>query len=130
MQPSKLQGLGYAESDFPVNSAEWDKFLNRPRELTERIWKIALPKLKALIEQERADRIRAAFEARLNERHAEVQPYYANFVRRVHTDIRPFMPNLFSARHMPSLLVLNSANDAQTRVTLRRFSHRSSTRCS
>lgn len=90
--------------------------------LSNIVWKLALPKLKALIEQERAERIRAAFEARLNERRAEVQPYYANFVQRVPADIRPFMPNLFDACHMPSLLELTSANDAQTKVTLSRFS--------
>lgn len=85
------------------------------------VWRTALPKLRALIDQERADRESEAFEARLKERSSEIEPYYTNFVQRVPTDIRPFMPNLFDACRLPSLAELASTNDAHDEVTLTRF---------
>ncbi|KAI0684347.1 hypothetical protein C8Q76DRAFT_314579 [Earliella scabrosa] len=101
----KLRNMGYAEEDFPVNDA-WNKILNQPRALTDRIWATALPKLKALI-----------VEVQLKKRWEEIGPYYADLVDRAPEDIRPFMPNLHDACLLPCLAVLASAADRSVPVT-------------
>ncbi|RDX47722.1 hypothetical protein OH76DRAFT_709802 [Lentinus brumalis] len=117
----KLLSLGYDEGDFPVNNGAWDKILNQPTKLNDRIWKTARPKLLKLIDQEREDRLRAEFEARLKERQTELAPYYHHFVKTIPESDRPFMPNLHDACALPCVAAILSANNAETPVTLPRF---------
>ncbi|RPD67471.1 hypothetical protein L226DRAFT_136938 [Lentinus tigrinus ALCF2SS1-7] len=116
----KLFELGYSEDDFPVRNVVWDKILKQPVKLNDQIWTDARPKLEALIEQKRQDRLQAAFEARLKERRVELAPYYEDFLKTVPETERPFMPNLYDAGALPCMAAVLSENNAETPVTLAR----------
>ncbi|KAH9884932.1 hypothetical protein C8Q73DRAFT_784866 [Cubamyces lactineus] len=116
----KLEGLGYTPSDYPDSDA-WNKILNQPRELTDRIWTTVRPKLEALIKQKREDDGHAQFEARLKERFAEFQPIYEEFIRLVLQDhVRDFAPNWTDACRLPCIVELASSDGAFPRVTFER----------
>ncbi|KAL1944343.1 hypothetical protein VTO73DRAFT_3528 [Trametes versicolor] len=113
----RLGALGYTADDYPNNDA-WKKILDRPTRLTERIWKTALPKLRALIDQKRVDDGQAAFEQRLEQRRAEFQPFYEDFLQNTLSDAdREFAPNWHDACALPSVHGLLNENRATVIVT-------------
>ncbi|KAI0355494.1 hypothetical protein OH77DRAFT_1521046 [Trametes cingulata] len=117
----KLLQLGYTPADYPDNDA-WKKILTQPKRLTDRIWNTARPKLIALIEQKREDDRKAAFEARLRERRAELKPLYDAFLQNGLSEIdRQFAPNWYDACLLPSLVELASENDATLALTPERL---------
>ncbi|KAJ8454411.1 hypothetical protein ONZ51_g13036 [Trametes cubensis] len=112
----KLEALGYNHTDYPDNDA-WNKIVNQPRELTDRIWKVSRPKLEALIKQQREDDRRAEFEARLRERYAEFRPIYEEFIHVALPDhIRDFAPNWADACRLPCIVELASSDGAFPRI--------------
>ncbi|KAI0737836.1 hypothetical protein C8Q80DRAFT_1211185 [Daedaleopsis nitida] len=117
----KLSELGYSEADYPENEA-WDKIFDQRIKLTDRIWKNIRPKLEELLEQEKNDRITAAFDARVEQRRKEIHVFYEAFVdRNFEPDARTFLPNLCDAGFLPSATELATANDAQDVITENRF---------
>lgn len=76
-------------------------------------WKYLRPKLKALIQEEKERRVRAAFDDRVTHRMGQIAGFFDNFFVDIPDEQRCLLPNEFDACHLPSLLALAQQNDAQ-----------------
>ncbi|PIL34392.1 hypothetical protein GSI_03167 [Ganoderma sinense ZZ0214-1] len=110
----RLQELGYAEDDFPEDQEAWDKLVDQPKPLTDRIWNNIRPKLEELLATEKKRRAQEAFEHRVNQRLDTLIQWYDEYMGDHFTDAeRSLMPNHYDARKLPSLLSLAQADDGQ-----------------
>ncbi|KAM5540116.1 hypothetical protein V8D89_006256, partial [Ganoderma adspersum] len=113
---ARLQELGYTEDEFPEDeqAAAWEKLVNQPKPLTDRIWNNLLPKLEELLSLEQYRRTQEAFEERVDDRLDLIVLWYDEYIEENLTDSeRRLMPNLCDARELPNLLALAQSNDAQ-----------------
>ncbi|KAI0737850.1 hypothetical protein C8Q80DRAFT_1276259 [Daedaleopsis nitida] len=99
----KLSELGYSEADYPRNEA-WSKILDQ-RTKESRIANI-LPKLEELLEQDKNDRIAAAFRARVKQRCKEIHVFYETFLRHLYDAGQPLALRPSSTHGPSSLLIL------------------------
>ncbi|KAM5540097.1 hypothetical protein V8D89_006237 [Ganoderma adspersum] len=110
----RLQELGYTEDDFPEGQEAWDKLVDQPKLLTDRIWNNIRPKLEELLAVEKEHRAQEAFVVRVNERLDVIIQWYDDYIKDHLEDAeRSLMPNHYDARKLPSLLSLAQADDAQ-----------------
>ncbi|KAI1789090.1 hypothetical protein LXA43DRAFT_595501 [Ganoderma leucocontextum] len=118
----RLQELGYTEDDFPEGEEAWDKLVDQPKVLTDRIWNNVRPKLEEQLAIEKDRRTQEAFEDRVDDRLEVIVQWYDEYIEENLTDIeRSLMPNLCDARELPSLVALAQTNDAQGDVPREAF---------
>lgn len=77
------------------------------------VWHNIQPKLEALLEEEKARRMKDAFEARVRVRLHQISVFYKDFVAKMPEAERALMPNLLNAHRLASIAALARANDAQ-----------------
>ncbi|GBE87275.1 hypothetical protein SCP_1005220 [Sparassis crispa] len=122
----KLQELGYTEQDFP-NTSEWTKALDQPRELSTRVWNGLRPKLIAMIEQEKDDRARIAFEGKVTERSGEICVYYTAYLdANMDEETLKLMPNPADFVKLPSMVALSTRNRADIPISQTDFESKES----
>lgn len=80
------------------------------------VWHNIQHKLEALLEEEKARRIKDAFEARVRVRLQQISVFYKDFVAETPEAERVLMPNLFNANRLASIAALARADDAQGEV--------------
>lgn len=80
------------------------------------VWHNIQPKLEALLEEEKARRIKDAFEARVRVRLHQISAFYKDFVAETSEAKRALMPNLSNAHRLASISALARANDAEGEV--------------
>ncbi|KAL6299840.1 hypothetical protein BKA93DRAFT_804704 [Sparassis latifolia] len=122
----KLQELGYTEQDFP-NTNEWTKALDQPRELSTRVWNGLRSKLIAMIEQEKDDRARIAFEGKVTERSGEICVYYTAYLdANMDEETLKLMPNPADFVKLPSMVALSTRNRADIPISQTDFESKES----
>ncbi|PIL34396.1 hypothetical protein GSI_03171 [Ganoderma sinense ZZ0214-1] len=118
----QLKELGYTEDDFPEDEEAWDKLVDQPRPLTDRIWNNIRPKLEELLTFEKERRAQQAIADHVNHRLDVLVEWFEDYVQEHFTDDeRGLMPNRHDARELPSLVALALADDAQGDVSREAF---------
>lgn len=80
------------------------------------VWHNIQPKLEELLEEEKARRIKDAFEARVRVRLHQISVFYNDFVAEMPDAERALMPNVLHAHRLASFVALARVNDAQGKV--------------
>ncbi|PIL34411.1 hypothetical protein GSI_03186 [Ganoderma sinense ZZ0214-1] len=118
----RLQELGYTEDDFPEDEQVWERLINQPKRLTDRIWNNLLPKLEEQLALEQDRRTQEAFEERVDDRLDVIVLWYDEYVNATLTSAEGgLLPNLCDARELPSILALAQSNDARGELSQAAF---------
>lgn len=80
------------------------------------VWHNIQPKLEELLEEEKARRIKDAFEVRVRVRLHQISVFYNDFVAEMPEAERALMPNLLHAHRLASIAALARQDDAQGEV--------------
>lgn len=113
---TRLQDLGYQETDFPSSyNHEWSLLVSQPRQLTDRVWTKLLPKLEAVIhEYQRA--------CRLRQRGEELLALYDVFLPNVYPlDMKMHLPRRESVQNHPQIEPVLQEADGTIPMTAARF---------
>ncbi|KAI0739390.1 hypothetical protein C8Q80DRAFT_1198414 [Daedaleopsis nitida] len=120
---AKLQKLGYAQQDFPEDDATWDRLVNQPKPLTDRIWNNLRPKLEARIALARDRRIEEELNERIDVRLDQILDFFDQYLQEdVPEKERGLVPNDLDFCELPSIAALARRDDAQGHVSRADFS--------